>query len=104
MPDVGKLFTVLFIRSFLFCLACFPVIILWMKTRFSLWFMLGLSLSLWVGLIYLLTAYWLPVNMRLIHAVEILADEFLYAAIFLGLLRNRMKPEQWSDVVVMQHS
>ncbi len=90
-PDVGKLFIVLFTRSFLFCTACLPAMVLWKKSNRSLFFSLGLALSLWVGLIYLLTAYWLPVNLRLFHAIEILADEFLYAAVLLWLLRSSVR-------------
>jgi hypothetical protein len=40
--------------------------------------------------------------MCLIHAVEILVDEFLYAAIYLALLRNRMQPEQQPVINVTQ--
>ena len=76
------------LRSFLFCLACLPVLVLWIKPLSSLLWRLGFGLSVWVGLLYLLGAYWLPVNLRLIHAVEILADEFLYTSILIWLLKG----------------
>lgn len=87
-PDVSTLFTVLLLRSVLFCFACLPVIVLWSKSQHSLWLSLGSGLSVWVGLHYLLGAYWLPVNLRLIHAVEIIVGEFLYTGLLLWLLKD----------------
>ncbi|UCG86511.1 MAG: hypothetical protein JSW71_21865 [Gemmatimonadota bacterium] len=85
-PDVTRLFTVLFVRSGLFLLACLPIFIVWQLSVRSLFFRLGSALFILVGFLYLLTAYWLPVSLRLPHALEILADEFVYAGVLVALL------------------
>lgn len=85
-PDVTRLFTVLFARSGLFLLACLPIFIVWQLSVRSLFFRLGSALFILVGFLYLLTAYWLPVSLRLPHALEILADEFVYTGVLVALL------------------
>jgi hypothetical protein len=35
----------------------------------------------------MLQAYWLPAELRLIHSLEILADELVYAGILVGLFK-----------------
>jgi hypothetical protein len=39
-----------------------------------------------------LVAYWLPVSLRLPHALEILADEFVYAGALVVLLTRDDAP------------
>jgi hypothetical protein len=85
-PDVTRLFTVLFARSVLFLLACLPVLIVWRLSARSLFFRLGSSLFVLVGLLYLLIAYWLPLSLRLPHALEILAGELVYGGVLVALL------------------
>lgn len=87
-PEVGTLFMVLLLRSVLFFFACLPVIVLWKKSQLSLWLSLGFGLSVWVGLLYLLSAYWLPAGLRLIHAAEIIMDEFPYAGLLVWILQG----------------
>ncbi len=86
MPSADRIVTILFVRSVLFLLACFPVIALWNKSARSLFLSLGFALYVLVGLVYMLSADWMPVSVRLPHAIEILADEFTYAAVLVVLL------------------
>ncbi|MGE5141722.1 MAG: hypothetical protein ACM3JD_19830 [Rudaea sp.] len=86
MPSTGRIVMILFVRSVLFLLACFPVIALWNKSVQSLFLSLGFALYVLVGLVYMLSADWMPVSIRLPHAIEILADEFTYAAVLVVLL------------------
>ncbi len=91
MPTLQQLLPILFIRSVLFFLICLPMLILWNKSKFSLFWSLGLALFLLVGFIYMLISTWLPVYVRFPHTLEILADEFVYAGVLVLLLVKRKK-------------
>lgn len=86
LPPVEQLAAILFIRSVLFLLACLPVVALWQKSASSLSLRLGLALFVLVGLVYMLSADWMPLAVRVPHTLEILADEFIYAGILVLLL------------------
>ena len=75
-------------RSLLFLLACLPVLILWDNSPRRLFWVLGLNLFLLVGGLNMLQAYWMPANLRIIHSLEILADELLYSAVLVILFKR----------------
>ncbi len=81
MPTLETLLPILFIRSVLFLLACLPIFILWQGTNGRLFWRLGMALFLLVGFVYMLTSTWLPPYVRIPHTFEIMADEFVYAAV-----------------------
>lgn len=85
-PAADQILTILFVRSVLFLLACLPILITWQASRRSLFIRLGFALFVLVGVPSILTAYWLPVGLRLPHALEILADEFVYVGVLIALL------------------
>lgn len=85
LPAWGEILPVLFLRSLLFLLACLPVLILLQASPRRKFWMLGLTLFLLVGGLSMLQAYWLPAELRLIHSLEILADELVYAGILVVL-------------------
>ena len=84
-----EILPILFLRSVLFLAACLPVIIAWQASERSLLLILGTSLFILVGLIYMLISSWLPLSVRIPHSIEMLADEFVYAALLVWLLRER---------------
>lgn len=86
IPSLDRLLIILFIRSLLFFLAVFPVLIAWQSSRWSLAWRLGLALFYLVGFQALLIANWMPWALRLPHMIEILFDEFVYAAALVLLL------------------
>jgi hypothetical protein len=86
MPTIDQLLPILSVRSVLFFLACLPILILWQKSDRSLFWRLGLALFLLVGFVYMLISTWLPLYVRFPHALEILADEFLYAGALVVLI------------------
>lgn len=90
-PPLATLLAVLLLRSFLFLLACLPVVVAWRGTRRNLWLSLGFALFVLVGLIYMLAGTWLPPFMRAIHSLEILADSFVHAAALVWLLTGEAK-------------
>jgi hypothetical protein len=85
-PAVDQLFTILFVRSVLFLIACLPILIAWQGSARSLFFRLGFALFVLVSYSSLFTAYWLPLALRLPHTLEILVDEFVYAGVLVLLL------------------
>ena len=90
LPGWGQILPLVAVRSLLFLLACLPVLILWQGSSRRLFWVLGLNLFLLVGGLNMLQAYWMPTNLRIIHSLEILADELVYTGI-LVLLFTRSK-------------
>lgn len=82
----GQILPVLFVRSVLFFAACLPVIVTWCRSGRSLFLRLGSALFILVGLLYMVSGYWLPLAVRVPHALEILADSFVYAWALTALL------------------
>jgi hypothetical protein len=91
-PGWGQILPVLFARSLLFLVVSLPVIATWGRSRRNLMLSLGFAMFVLVGGIGLLEGYWLPLSVRIIHGVEILADSLIYAW-FLVILLAR-KPQQ----------
>ena len=91
LPTWGEILPVLFLRSLLFLIACLPVLILLPSSPRHMFWMLGLTLFLLVGGLSMLQAYWLPTELRLIHSLEILADELVYAGILVLLIKPPAK-------------
>jgi hypothetical protein len=85
-PGWGQILPVLFVRSVLFLAASLPVLIAWRKSRRGLILSLGFALFVLVGALGLIGGYWLPLNVRLFHGLEILADSLVYAWILVMLL------------------
>jgi hypothetical protein len=88
MPAVEQILMILFIRSVLFLVACLPAVLLWQKSNTALFASLGFALFVLVGLLYMLSADWMPVSVRLPHTLEIMADEFVYAGVLVVLLKD----------------
>ena len=85
LPDWNQILPILFIRSFLFLMACLPVLIAWNGSNRGLVLSLGLTLFLLVGGLSMLQAYWMPATLRVVHSFEILADEMVYSAFLVAL-------------------
>lgn len=86
VPSLPTLLVVLLVRSLLFFAACLPVIVAWRGSKLRLWLNLGFALFVMVGLLYMLAGNWLPVPMRVIHSLEILADSVVHAGVLVWLL------------------
>jgi len=87
-PPLATLLAVLLLRSVLFFVACLPVVVAWRGTKRQLWLSLGFALFVMVGLLYMLAGNWLPLSMRIIHSLEILADSFVHAGVLVWLLAS----------------
>lgn len=85
LPGWEQILPLLAVRSLLFLIACLPVMILWKSTHRQMYMILGLNLFLLVGGLNMLQAYWMPTNLRVIHTLEILVDEIVYASVLVVL-------------------
>lgn len=85
LPGWNQILPILLIRSFLFLIACLPILIAWQSSNRSLFLTLGISLFLLVGGLSMLQAYWMPAQLRVIHSLEILVDEMVYSAVLVAL-------------------
>ncbi len=88
-PSQEKMLLILIVRSLLFLLASLPVIILWRRSKLTLFLSLGFALFILVGLLYMLSAYYMPLEVRLPHTLEILVDSFAYAGFLVILLAKK---------------
>jgi len=96
LPGWGQILPVLALRSVLFLIACLPVLIAWQGSRLRLFGVLGLALFAFVGGVAMLQAHWFPPVLRIVHSLEIFADEMVYAGA-LVLLLVKGKTMQASD-------
>ena len=85
LPGWGQILPLVAVRSLLFLIACLPVLVLWQAEPRRLFWVLGLNLFLLVGGLNMLQAYWMPTNLRIIHSLEILADELVYTGVLVAL-------------------
>ncbi len=86
LPSQEQMLLVLVVRSSLFLLASLPIIIMWQRSTWSLFLNLGIALFVLVGFLYMLAAYYMPMDIRLLHTLEILADSFVHAGLLVILL------------------
>ena len=94
LPDWNQLLPIVFVRSFLFLMACLPVLITWKGTSRGLFLTLGLTLFLLVGGLSMPQAYWMPMTLRVVHSLEILADEMVYTGILVILFARPSELEK----------
>lgn len=97
LPTWSQILPVLLLRSLLFLLACLPVLILFQASPRRIFWILGLTLFLLVGGLNMLQAYWIPVELRLIHSLEILAGELVYAGILVLLFKPPATAEYFTQ-------
>ena len=86
LPSLPIIIGVQLIRSVIFLLVSLPVLVAWSDSRRRLALTFGLSLFIVLGLYGMIQAYWLPWDMRGIHAVEILVDSLVYGWLLVILL------------------
>lgn len=87
LPPMGVIVSTQLGRSLLYLASVLPLILLWSGSWKQLAVRLGWAWWVLVGLYGLLTAFWMPANLRLIHTLEIGADSFAYAFLLAWALR-----------------
>jgi len=89
LPPVAVILKTQLVRSTIFFIASLPFLVLWRKSRLSLFVALGLAHWVLVGLFGLSQAVTFPRLLRILHSIEIGADSFAYAAALVFLLLPR---------------
>lgn len=91
LPPMSVILSTQLGRSLLFLASVLPVVLQWSGSWKALALRLGWAWWVLVGLYALLTAFWMPSNLRLIHSLEIGADSFAYAFLLAWALRGPSK-------------
>lgn len=87
IPSFAETITTQLVRSPIFLAVILPCVLLWNGSRRSLGIRLGLALAIMIGAYGLLQATFFPVHLRIIHTLEIAADELGYAFVLAWLFR-----------------
>jgi hypothetical protein len=93
LPTWGQMIPVQLARGLLFLLISLPVIAAWRKGNLHLIAVLGMTFFVLLSFMSVLTAYWLPLNFRLIHGLEILVDSLVYVAVLIWLLCSSLNSQ-----------
>jgi hypothetical protein len=86
LPSISTLLLMQILRGALFLLAVTPIIISWHGTRTGLWLWVGTLIFILIANQIIVQAYWLPWGLRIPHILELLADSFIQAGIYIWLL------------------
>ena len=86
LPPVETLLAMQVLRGALFLLAVLPIIFFWQGSRRSLWLWSGTLIFILIAGSILIMSYWLPLGLRIPHALELLVDSFLQAGAYALLL------------------
>ena len=87
LPSLALTVTTALVRSLIFLVVVLPCVLLWDGSRRSLGIRLGLALAILIGAYGLVQATFFPVHLRIIHTLEIAADELAYAFVLAWLFR-----------------
>jgi hypothetical protein len=94
-PSQDEMLHVLMVRSVLFLFASLPIVVLWQRSIRELFLKLSFAFFILIGFLYMLGAYYMPLEIRVPHTLEILADSFAHAGMLVMLLaRSKKRPEQ----------
>jgi hypothetical protein len=85
-PSVEALLAMQVLRGALFLIAVLPIIFAWRGSQRGLWLWVGAVIFIQIAAQIIFQAYWLPVELRFPHSLELLADSFLQAGVYALLL------------------
>ncbi|MEJ5370204.1 MAG: hypothetical protein WHT08_17980 [Bryobacteraceae bacterium] len=87
LPPMAVIVPTQLLRSLLYLGAALPVVLQWGEDWRSLAVRLGWAFWVLTGLYGMVTALWMPPQLRIVHALEIGADSFAYARVLAWALR-----------------
>jgi hypothetical protein len=87
IPSGAETLTTQLVRSPIFLAVVLPCVLLWNGSRRSLGIRLGLALAILIGAYGLVQATFFPMHLRIVHTLEIAADELAYAFVLAWLFR-----------------
>jgi hypothetical protein len=91
LPSLSVVIGTQFVRGVLYLLACLPVVLSWSGSRRDFILVFGIALFVFIGLFSMVQASWFPMQMRLIHTLELFADAMTYACVLAVLFRTTDK-------------
>jgi hypothetical protein len=86
LPLPGLIFLVQLLRSLIFLLITIPIVLYWNSSKRSLIFSLALAHFVMVFAYDIVLAIEMPVELVIIHGIEILGDSLVYSWIFVRLI------------------
>jgi hypothetical protein len=86
LPGIGIVIGTQLLRGVLCLLASLPIVVAWSGSRRGLALVFGIAMFVFTGLFGMVQASWLPLEIRLIHSVELFADAMAYAGVLAVLL------------------
>ncbi|MFX1253368.1 MAG: hypothetical protein ACFFCZ_17295 [Promethearchaeota archaeon] len=85
LPSFDQILILQFIRGAFILVICLLLIIAWQGSNLRFFVSLGVALSILLGLFPLTLSYWIAIEVRAIHIIEIAVDSFLYAGVLTKL-------------------
>jgi hypothetical protein len=90
LPGWNTILPVVLLRSALALAVTLPILLLWSRSRRSLFVSLAIAFFALMGLIGLAATTFFPPTLRVVHSLEILGDSVVYAWVLVALLVPRM--------------
>jgi hypothetical protein len=87
IPSFAETVATQLARSPIFLAVVLPCVLLWDGSRRKLGLRLGLALAIMIGAYGLVQATFFPMHLRIVHTIEIAADELAYAFVLARLFR-----------------
>jgi len=100
LPGWNTIFPVVLLRSALALAVTLPVLVLWSRSRRSLFVSLAVAFFAFMGLIGLAATTFFPPTLRVAHSIEILGDSVVYAWVLVALFVPRAGAESTEGVTV----
>jgi hypothetical protein len=102
-PTLAAVWLMQIPRGILFIIAVLPIILNWRGSqRMTLWMWVVVVIFLQIANTVMFQAYWLPVNVRLPHTIELLVDSSLQAGAYILLFTN-VKPKIYPQGQEIHH-
>jgi hypothetical protein len=86
LPAISTLLLMQVLRGALFLLAVAPILFSWRGRPIALWLWVGSVIFIQIANQVIVQAYWLPLGLRIPHAIELMVDSFAQASFYIGLL------------------
>lgn len=86
LPATSTLLVIQVLRGSLFLLAVAPILFSWEGKPAVLWLWVGSVVFIQIANQVIVQAYWLPLGLRIPHAIELMVDSFVQAGLYIWLL------------------
>ena len=86
LPAMSTLLVMQVLRGSLFLLAVAPILFSWEGKPTALWLWVGSVVFIQIANQVIVQAYWLPLGLRIPHAIELMVDSFVQAGLYIWLL------------------